>query len=61
MADVLVRRLFLDERERSARFQLALLHVRERGDSLSPGRRLELGDGDQFALEMVSQEPPVSD
>jgi len=61
MADVLVGGLFLNERERTAGLQLALLHVRERGDTLSSRRGFQLGDRDQLTLEVVTQQPPVPD
>jgi len=60
MADFLVGRLLLDERQRAARLQLALLHVRERGDALPARRGFQLGDGDQLALEVMAKKPPVT-
>jgi len=43
-----------DERERAARFQPAMLYVGERLQALPSRCRLELGEGDQLALEVIS-------
>jgi len=61
MADLFIRRLFLNEGERTAGLEPAFLHVRQRRDSLSPCRGLQLGHRDQLALEVVAEQPTISD
>jgi len=57
---VFVARFLGDEREGAAGLEPALVDVGERGDSLAPGRRLELVHRDQLALEMMAEETAVS-